>query len=69
MVARRRPDLDLRPIHDGVPARDCLAWGNVLTETQSVAAIAYSHTIRGSEPLNARDPQGEPYDSPQTFGE
>jgi cbb3-type cytochrome c oxidase subunit III len=56
-------------IHDGVPARGCPAWGNVLTQEQIVALVAYIYSIRGSDPPNARDPQGEAYERSQTSGE
>ncbi|QDG53680.1 c-type cytochrome [Persicimonas caeni] len=47
-------------VKDGVTAKGMPAWGNILTQDEVVGVVAYIETIKGTNPPNAKEPQGEP---------
>ncbi|GAB4370314.1 MAG: cbb3-type cytochrome c oxidase N-terminal domain-containing protein [Acidobacteriota bacterium] len=48
-----------RTIHDGVPTKGMIAWGNQLSEVDIMAVTAYVGSLRGTTPANPKPPQGE----------
>jgi mono/diheme cytochrome c family protein len=50
-------------IADGIPAKGMQAWKGQLTEKQMVALTSYIIGMQGTNPPNARAPQGELYDN------
>ncbi|MDD3130760.1 MAG: c-type cytochrome, partial [Bacteroidales bacterium] len=46
-------------IAEGVPAKGMQSWKNQLTEEQMVALTAYVLNMQGTNPPNAKEPQGE----------
>ncbi len=49
-----------RTIEVGVPAKGMIAWKGVLSDTEVVAAVAYIHSLRDSNPKNPKAPEGTP---------
>lgn len=47
-------------VKDGVPDKGMPAWGGMLTQDQLVGVVAFIDSIEGTEPPNAKEPQGEP---------
>lgn len=48
-------------ITDGVPAMGMIAWGPILGPQKIEAVGAYVLSLQGSNPPNAKAPQGDPY--------
>jgi len=48
-------------IKDGVPAKGMPPWGAILSESELYAVTAYVHSMKGSNPVNAKEPQGNEY--------
>ena len=48
-----------KTIHDGVPEKGMPAWGQVLKPEELPAVTAYVLSLYGSNPVNAKEPQGE----------
>jgi cytochrome c oxidase cbb3-type subunit 3 len=48
-----------KTIHDGVPEKGMPAWGQVLKPEEVPAVAAYVLSLYGSNPVNAKEPQGE----------
>lgn len=48
-------------IRNGVVEKGMLAWGDSLSEEQIYKLTAYIKTLEGSNPHNAKDPEGELY--------
>lgn len=46
-------------VRDGVPAKGMLAWERQLRPAELMAVSAYAGTLLGTNPPNAKDPQGE----------
>ncbi len=49
----------VKTIADGVPAKGMIAWGTILGPKKIEAATAYIITLKGTNPPNAKAPQGE----------
>ena len=50
-----------RTVTDGVLEKGMLSWKGLLPEQQIQDVVAYLFTLRGSNPPNAKAPQGEKY--------
>lgn len=48
-------------IHDGVDGTSMIAWKNVLTPVEIRNVASFVTTLRGTEPANPKEPQGELY--------
>lgn len=57
-----------RTIRYGVPDKGMISWEPLLSPTQMRDVSAYIVTLQGTNPPNAKDPQGELY-KPETPGE
>jgi cytochrome c oxidase cbb3-type subunit 3 len=53
-------------IYDGVPSKGMLSWKKQLRPDEIQAVASYIIAKRGTDPANAKDPQGEPCSSGQT---
>ena len=53
-----------RTIGDGVPAKGMIAWRTQLRPGEIAALAAYVTTLHGTNPPNAKPPQGEPVAAP-----
>ena len=51
-----------RTVYEGVPTKGMLAWKKQLGLGDILAVTAYVGTLRGSDPPNAKAPQGEPFE-------
>ena len=49
-------------IKDGVPAKGMPPWGPLLTDAEIVSVTAHIRSLRGTNPPEAKAPQGELYD-------
>ncbi len=47
-------------VKEGVAANGMPAWDGVLTQDDIVGVVAYVDTLQGTNPPNAKEPQGEP---------
>ncbi|WP_422359056.1 cbb3-type cytochrome c oxidase N-terminal domain-containing protein [Reichenbachiella sp.] len=48
-------------IKNGVPDKGMIAWGDVLSPTKMNDVASYIETLKGTNPANAKAPQGELY--------
>ncbi len=48
-------------ITDGIPAKGMIAWGPILGPQKIEAVLAYVLSLQGSNPPNAKAPQGDAY--------
>lgn len=48
-------------IKNGVPDKGMIAWGEVLSPAKMSDVASYIHTLKGTNPAGAKDPQGELY--------
>lgn len=48
-------------IKNGVPDKGMIAWGDVLSPSKMNDVASYIYTLRGTNPANAKAPQGELY--------
>ncbi len=48
-------------VHDGVLAKGMPAWGSILSHDDAVAVVIYIESLKGSNPPNAKAPEGQPY--------
>lgn len=48
-------------IKNGVPDKGMIAWGDVLSPSKMNDVASYIHTLKGTNPANAKAPQGEFY--------
>ncbi len=48
-----------RAINEGFPAQGMPAWGNQLTPEEQAQAMAFVLSLRGTDPPNQKEPQGE----------
>jgi len=55
-----------KTIKYGVPAKGMIAWKNQLTPSQIVEVASYILTLQGTNPPNAKAPQGDLYDPSAT---
>lgn len=46
-------------IHNGVPAKGMISWRGILSEEQILQVASYILTLEGTNPPNAKAPQGE----------
>ncbi len=49
----------LRTIYNGVPEKGMVSWGGILTNEQIVSVASYITTLRGTNPPDAKGPEGE----------
>ena len=49
----------LTTVNEGVVAKGMPAWGQVLKPDEVTAVVAYVTTLRGTNPANAKAPQGD----------
>lgn len=49
----------LTTVNEGVVAKGMPAWGQVLKPDEITAVVAYVTTLRGTNPVNAKAPQGD----------
>lgn len=49
-------------VTDGVPAKGMPAWDGALTSEQRAQVVAYIHSLQGTDPPNAKEPEGELYE-------
>ena len=49
-------------IKNGVPAKGMISWRPILTDQQILEVASYIQTLRGTNPPNAKAPQGEKVD-------
>ncbi len=54
-----KPEQIVNTITQGVPAKGMVAWGPILGSSQIVKAAAFVVSLQGSNPPNAKAPQGE----------
>ena len=52
-----------KTIKYGIPAKGMIAWKNQLTPSQIVEVSSYILTLQGTNPANAKAPQGEVYNA------
>lgn len=50
----------VKVIHDGVPAKGMIAWGDQLSRDELYAVSLYVYSLRGQPAANPKAPQGEP---------
>lgn len=50
-----------RTVKIGVPAKGMIAWQSVLNPTQMAEVSSYILSLQGTNPPNAKKPEGEPY--------
>ncbi len=50
-----------KSIHTGIPTKGMQAWKDLMTEKQLQDVYSFVMSIQGTNPPNARDPQGEKY--------
>ncbi len=55
-------------VSDGVPSKGMLAWERQLRPAELLAVSSYVGTLLGSEPPNAKAPQGELFERPGAGG-
>ncbi|UXX78490.1 c-type cytochrome [Reichenbachiella carrageenanivorans] len=48
-------------IKNGVPDKGMIAWGEVLSPAKMNDVTSYIHTLKGTNPAGAKEPQGELY--------
>lgn len=51
-----------KTIKYGVPAKGMIPWQSQLSPAQMQDISSYIITLEGTNPPNAKDPEGEPYD-------
>src|SRR5690606_26955614 len=49
----------LKVVHDGVPAKGMIAWGELLSHEELYAVSLYVYNLRGQTAANPKAPQGE----------
>jgi cytochrome c oxidase cbb3-type subunit III len=49
-------------IYDGIPAKGMPAWGPILTQDDIIATVVFIESLRGTNPPNAKAPQGSVYE-------
>ena len=49
----------LHTVAEGVPAKGMPGWAKLLKPDQVTAVVAYLSTLRGTNPPNAKPPQGD----------
>lgn len=54
-----------KTIKNGVPAKGMISWRSILNERQIVQVASYMISLYGSNPANAKKPQGEQVDMTQ----
>lgn len=47
-------------VHDGVPAKGMIAWGQQLSREDLLAVALFAYQLRGTQPANPKAPQGDP---------
>ena len=47
-------------VKEGVTEKGMPAWGGMLTQDQVIGVVAFIDSIKGTDPPNAKEPQGEP---------
>jgi cytochrome c oxidase cbb3-type subunit 3 len=50
-------------VSDGVPAKGMLAWQGKLKPAELLAVVSWVGTLQGTDPPNAKAPQGELFDA------
>lgn len=51
-----------KAIADGIPEKGMPPWGAILTPDELVNVTAFIHSIKGTNPPGAKEPQGEAYE-------
>lgn len=49
---------NLRTIREGVPAKGMITWKNLMKQDDMRAVASYIYTLRGTQPANAKAPEG-----------
>lgn len=49
-------------VKTGVADKGMPAWGGVLSDDNVIDAVAYVHSLKGTNPPDPKEPQGEPYE-------
>lgn len=51
-----------RVVEEGVPAKGMPAWGEILNQDDMLSVLAYVDQLRGTDPPNAKAPEGKVYE-------
>ena len=52
-------------IQDGVPDKGMPPWGSRLDQEETLGVVAFVRSVRGTNPPNAKEPEGDPWEPKQ----